>query len=80
MSTYCQLYIQIVFAVKNRQHLIRPEIRERVHKYITGVITNEGHKLYAIYCMPDHGHIFVSMHPKQRISDLVRIIKANSSK
>ncbi len=80
MSTYSQLYIQIVFAVKYRQKLIRPGIREEVHKYITGIIKKEGHKLYAIYCMPDHCHIFVSMHPKQSISDLVRIVKANSSK
>ena len=46
---------------------------------MTGIITNKKQKLYAIYCMPDHTHIFISIKPDISISDLVRDIKANSS-
>jgi REP-associated tyrosine transposase len=46
---------------------------------MTGIITNKKQKLYAIYCMPDHTHILVSIKPDISISDLVRDIKANSS-
>ncbi len=79
-NTYTQLYIQIVFAVKGRQHFIEKSIREKLEKYITGIITNHKQKLFAIYAMPDHIHILVSIKPDIALSNLVRDIKANSSK
>jgi len=79
-NTYSQLYIQIVFTVKERQNLIKEEFRIELEKYISGIISNLHQKLYAIYCMPDHVHILVSIRPDIKISDLVRDIKANSSR
>ncbi len=78
-NTYSQLYIQIVFAVKGRQCFIKESFRDELQKYISGIIKEKKQKLYAIYCMPDHTHIFVSIKPDIAISDLVRDIKANSS-
>lgn len=78
-NTYSQLYIQIVFAVKGRQAFIKESFRDELQKYISGIIKQEKQKLYTIYCMPDHTHIFVSIKPDIAISDLVRDIKANSS-
>jgi len=78
-NTYSQIYIQIVFAVKGRQNFIKETFREELQKYMTGIITNKNQKLYAIYCMPDHTHILISIKPDISISDLVRDIKANSS-
>ena len=78
-NTYSQIYIQIVFAVKGREHFIKEPFREELQKYMTGIVTNKKQKLYAIYCMPDHTHLFVSIKPDIAISDLTRDIKANSS-
>lgn len=78
-NTYSQLYVQIVFAVKGRRHFIKESFREELQKCIAEIITSKNQKLFAIYCMPDHVHILVSIHPGCRISDLVRDIKANSS-
>jgi len=78
-NTYSQIFIQLVFAVKGRQNLIKESFREEMQKYIAGIIANNKQKLYAIYCMPDHTHILVSMNPDISISDLTRNIKANSS-
>ena len=78
-TTYSQIYIQIVFAVKGRECFIKESFREEVQKYMAGIISNKKQKLYAIYCMPDHTHILVSIKPDIAISDLVRDIKANSS-
>ena len=78
-NTYTQLYIQIVFAVQGRKSLINESTREELQKYISGIILNQKQKLLAIYCMPDHTHIFLSMKPNMTISDLVRTIKSNSS-
>jgi len=79
-NTYTQLYIQMVFAVKGREHLIPKEYKEDVHRYITGVIQQRKHKLLAIHCMPDHAHVFIGYHPTQTLPDLVSEIKTASTK
>lgn len=79
-NTYTQVYIQIVFAVKGRQNVIPKENREELHKFITGIVNNRNQKLFAVFALPDHVHILVSMSPTVSISDLVRDIKAGSSK
>jgi len=79
-NTYSQIYIQIVFAVKGQENLIRKENREELHKFITGIVSNREQKLLAIFAMPDHVHILIGIKPNMAISDLVRDIKAGSSK
>jgi putative transposase len=79
MSTYSQIYIQIVFAVKNRDALIRSSWEPELYKYITGIVHNKGQKVLAINGMPDHLHIFIGLKPSCCISDLVREIKKSSN-
>lgn len=79
MSTYSQIYIQIVFAVKNRQALIANSWQEELYKYVTGIVQNKGHKMLAINGMPDHIHILIGMKPSCCLSDLVREIKKSSN-
>lgn len=74
-DVFSQLYIQTVFAVKNRKALIRPEWEEELYKYTTGIVQTRGHKMLAIGGMPDHVHIFIGLKPVESISDLVREIK-----
>jgi putative transposase len=78
-NTYTQLYIHCVFAVKYRKATIQPAWEERLHKYITGILQNNGHKLLAINSMPDHLHFFAGLDPKQSISDMMRLVKGDSS-
>ncbi|MEQ1676544.1 MAG: IS200/IS605 family transposase [Chitinophagaceae bacterium] len=78
-NTYTQLHIQCIFAVKYRAALIAPVWKERLHKYITGIIQNHGHKMISINTMPDHLHMFFGMRPTQSLSDLMRIVKGDSS-
>lgn len=79
-NTYTQLYFHIVFAVKGRANLVSIKWREQLYKYITGIITNKNQKLIIINGMPDHVHLLIGMKPDACLSDLVRDIKANSSK
>ncbi len=79
-NTYTQLYVQLVFAVKYRQNLISEKHREAIEKYICGIVNTKKSKPLAIYCNPDHIHILIGWHPSTSLSDLVRDIKANSSK
>lgn len=79
-NTYSQIYIQTVFAVKGRQNLIPKNHRQELHKFITGIVQKRNQKLLSIFSMPDHTHILIGMEPNITISDLVRDIKAGSSK
>jgi putative transposase len=78
-NTYTQIYIQVVFAVQGRHSLISQKHDEELHRYITGIVTNQGRKLIAINNMPDHVHILIGQKPNIALSDLVRDIKAGSS-
>ncbi|MBL7802525.1 MAG: IS200/IS605 family transposase [Saprospiraceae bacterium] len=78
-NTYTQLYIQLVFAVKHRNTLIERRWKEELHRYITGIVENCGHKLLRIHAMPDHIHILIGYHPDQSIASLVKVIKMSSN-
>lgn len=74
-DAFHQIYIQAVFAVKNRQALIAHSWEDQLYKYTTGIVQNRGNKMLAIGGMPDHIHIFIGMKPAETLSDLVREIK-----
>jgi putative transposase len=78
-NTYSQIYIQIVFAVQNRNALIDFSWEDELYKYITGIIQNKDQKLISINGMPDHIHILIGMRPNCNLSDLVREIKKSSN-
>ncbi|PKP36001.1 MAG: transposase [Bacteroidetes bacterium HGW-Bacteroidetes-15] len=78
-NTYTQLYIHFVFAVQNRLCLISKKWEDELYKYINGIISEQGHKLYIINGVADHLHLLISMNPKQSPSDLIYHIKRSSS-
>jgi REP element-mobilizing transposase RayT len=78
-NTYHQIYVQIVFSVKNRENIIPSSKKDELHKYITGIVKNKNCKLIAINSMHDHIHIFVGLHPTTQISELVKEIKKSST-
>lgn len=79
-NTYSQIYIQIVFAVAGRLNLIEKEWRDELYKYITGIVKNNDQKLITIGGVENHIHILIGLKPNIALSDLVRDIKANSSR
>lgn len=78
-STYSQIYIQVVFAVKDRESLIHASWEEELYKYISGIVKNKEQKMLAINGMPDHIHFLIGMKPSCCLSDLVREIKKSSN-
>jgi len=78
-NTYTQLYTQIIYAVKGRQSLIPPINKDELYKYITGIVQNKKHKMYAINGMQDHIHLFISCNPDESLSSLIKEVKRCSS-
>ena len=51
---YNNLYTHFVFTTLHRLPLIVNQHRERIEKYITGIVKNNESHLYAIYANPEH--------------------------
>ena len=79
-STLTNLLVHAVFSTKGREPIITDRYRDRLHAYIGGIIRNEGAKLLSIGSMSDHVHLAMKIRSNQAIAELVRKIKANSSK
>lgn len=79
-NTYTQIYIQVIFAVQERACLIDKSWKEELFKYIAGIFRNQRVKMIAIGGVEDHIHILLGMNPAIALSDLIRDVKAFSSK
>ena len=75
---YNNLYTHFVFTTLNRIPCIPEKNRQRIEKYITGIVNNNACHLYAIYANPEHVHFLVSRAPDMDEERLATII-ANSS-
>jgi len=78
-NTYSQIYIQVVFAIRNREASIHKDWEDDLYKYITGIIRNLGQKPLAINGTENHIHILIGMKPQCCLSNLVREIKKAST-
>ncbi|MEP7377047.1 MAG: IS200/IS605 family transposase [Chitinophagaceae bacterium] len=78
-GTFCQLSIQVIFAVNGRENLIRDKWNTELYKNIAGIIKGKKQKPIIVNGMPDHIHAFIGLKPAMAVSDLVRDIKNNSS-
>lgn len=79
MSTYRQIYYQIIFGTKHRKPTLTEKHCEELYKYIWGIIKNNNCKLYRINGVKDHLHIFSDLHPSISLSDYVKETKVASS-
>jgi putative transposase len=75
---YNNLYTHFIFTTFLREPIILNTVRERIEKYITGIINNNSCQLYAIYANPEHVHFLVSRSPGIDEESLACIV-ANSS-
>ena len=79
-STHTSLHYHLVFSTKERIPTIRADIRERVHAYLGGVIRGIGGTPLEIGGVADHVHILVGLKPTHVLADVMRVLKADSSK
>jgi REP element-mobilizing transposase RayT len=79
-NTYTQIHIQAVFAVQNRISLIQADWKGELYKYITGIVQKYDHKVLQINGMPDHVHVLMGFRSTQELSDLMQMVKEDSSK
>lgn len=79
-NTFTQLNVQTVFAVKGRENILEPEFRNQLFGYISVILKNIKQYPLAVNGYKDHVHIFFELNPTSSLSDVLEIVKANSSK
>jgi REP element-mobilizing transposase RayT len=79
-NTYHQIYIQTVFAVKYRNAVIESEWKDQLHAVIGNLINEKKCKTMIVNGVADHVHCFFGLHPSVSVSELMKIVKAKSSK
>ena len=79
-GTYSQILLHIVFSTKHREPWIKPEIAERLYPYIGGIVRAEKGVLCGIGGVEDHVHMYLRWRPDESVSNLMRTVKARSSK
>jgi putative transposase len=79
-NTYHQVYIQAVFAVKYREASISKEWKSTLMGVIGNLINETGCKNIIVNGAEDHVHCFLGLKPVVSISELMKTVKAKSSK
>lgn len=79
-NTYHQIYLQVVFAVKYREAKIDKDWQAQFFAVIGNLINETGCKTVIVNGTEDHVHCFVGLKPTIAVADLMRIVKAKSSK
>ena len=77
---YNNLYTHFVFITYLREKVIPEKNRQRIEKFITGVIKNYSCKLYSIYANPDRVHFLVSRAANISEEYLAKIVADASEK
>ena len=79
-NTYHQIYLQFVFAVKYRKAVIDKSWKIELQGVIGNLINEAKCKTIIVNGVEDHIHCFVGMRPAVSPSELMKTVKAKSSK
>ena len=79
-NTYHQIYLQTVFAVKYRAAVIEKDWKPTLLGVIGTLINETGCKTIIVNGVEDHVHCFLGLKPIVSISELMKSVKAKSSK
>ena len=79
-NTYHQVYIQCVFAVKYRNAVLDKIWRPTLLSVVGNLINETGCKTMIVNGIEDHIHCFLGLKPVVSISELMKTVKAKSSK
>ena len=78
-STHTCLLYHLVFATKNREPLVDPSWRDRLHEYLGGAVRGLGGTPQGIGGVADHVHLLIGLKPTHCLSDFMRELKKSSS-
>ncbi len=79
-NTYHQIYLHLVFAVKYRNAVISKKWSHSLYGVIGNLINETGCKTFIVNGVEDHVHCLVGLKPVISVAELMKSVKAKSSK
>jgi putative transposase len=79
-NTYHQIYLQAIFAVKYRNAVIDKSWRPELMAVIGNLINETKCKTIIVNGVEDHVHCFLGLKPVVSVAELMKTVKAKSSK
>ncbi|MCP4662350.1 MAG: transposase, partial [bacterium] len=79
-STYLELKYHAIIRTWDEKPLITEPHQDGLCRYIPGIVRNHDGRTLRIAAMEDHLHLLLGIPPDTTVADMLRLIKANSSK
>jgi REP-associated tyrosine transposase len=76
---YSKIIVHVIWSTKNRQKIITKDFRTALIQHIKENCKAKDIYLSAINCTTDHIHILLYLHPDQKLSKAIQLIKGESS-
>ena len=78
--TYSNLLVHVIFSTHERHPFIASEIQPDLFAYIGGIVRGLRGKALAVGGTTDHLHVLMRLPQDASVADVVRTVKANSSR
>jgi REP element-mobilizing transposase RayT len=79
-QSLAKILVHLVYSTKHRAKLLPHEPYEALHKYCGGILKNYKCHLVEMNNVADHVHLLFDLHRTEALSDIVKELKAGSSK
>ena len=76
---YSKLLVHLVWSTKNREKVITKETKELLLNHILENARKKEIFIIRVNCVSDHIHFLISLKPDQSVSNVVRLLKGESS-
>jgi len=77
---YNNLYTHFIFSTLHRLPIIEEKYRQRIEKYITGIVNHNDSHLYSIYANPEHVHFLISRSPRLSEESIATAVAESSER
>jgi REP element-mobilizing transposase RayT len=74
------ILLHLIFSTSERRPVIRPEFRDDLFAYVGGIVREMRGSALIVNGMEDYVHLLVRIRPAQSAAEIMRVLKANSSR
>ena len=79
-QSLAKILLHLIYSTKNRERIIRDEIRDELHRYTAGILKELESPAILINSVEDHVHILYAHSKNLSLSNVIEEVKKSSSK
>jgi putative transposase len=75
----CKVYVHFVWTTKNREHILTPTARTRLHAHVLKNALENTIVVEALNVKPEHVHLLVKLSRTCAVEEVAKLLKGESS-